>query len=353
MLSWRIVTLCLFIALKNEAALSAQQDPLDLGESDSIIIEFNQPYYLNDGWSTTADLYVFNDAQTVVGLSAGFGWDSDALVLDSVHFANAAVAGFNLFRYVYYHDDLEESNFYRLFQCSLLGHPDSGLAASAQPQLVATFYFRLNTWLPDEAACIASEMFVARSLVDPVAGEYSAAGTASACVLAGSDGDGDGVGDNSDNCPGLANADQADADSDTVGDLCDECTDTDDDGYGNPGFAANTCGVDNCPWVYNPDQADADGDDIGDVCEEGCCVGRVGDANGSGSDEPTIGDIVAIIDFLFGTMSPSSVPCLAEADVNLSGGQSPTRADITIGDISRLIDYLFITGESLGLPDCP
>ena len=35
------------------------------------------------------------------------------------------------------------------------------------------------------------------------------------------DGDGDGVADDVDNCPGVANADQADADRDGVGDLCD------------------------------------------------------------------------------------------------------------------------------------
>jgi len=44
--------------------------------------------------------------------------------------------------------------------------------------------------------------------------------------------------------------------------------------------------------------------------------------------------------------------CLAEADINQSGGVNPTCDDITIGDIAILIDYLFITGPSLGLPPC-
>jgi len=52
-----------------------------------------------------------------------------------------------------------------------------------------------------------------------------------------SDVDGDGVEDDADNCPAMANANQADADGDGVGDACD-----------------------NCPAVANPDQADADGD---------------------------------------------------------------------------------------------
>jgi hypothetical protein len=84
-----------------------------------------------------------------------------------------------------------------------------------------------------------------------------------------------------------------------------------------------------------------------------CCVARVGDANGDGSDEPTIGDVSVMIDakFLAGSCD-GLLNCLGEADVNLSGGSNPTCDDITIGDISNLVDYLFITGASLGLPDC-
>jgi len=82
----------------------------------------------------------------------------------------------------------------------------------------------------------------------------------------------------------------------------------------------------------------------------GCCVGRVGDANNSGDDEPTIGDVSTLIDLLF--ISGIPLECWAEGDINQSGGADPDRDDITIGDVSILIDYLFITGSSLGLPDC-
>ncbi len=65
------------------------------------------------------------------------------------------------------------------------------------------------------------------------------------------DGDSDEIGDNCDNCPMTANPDQYDTDLDGVGDECDECTDSDGDGYGDPGFAANTCPEDNCPDIPN------------------------------------------------------------------------------------------------------
>jgi hypothetical protein len=87
----------------------------------------------------------------------------------------------------------------------------------------------------------------------------------------------------------------------------------------------------------------------------GCCVGRVGDANNSGADEPTIGDVSVLIDALFIGGDWGIITCLAEADINQSGGPDPEggpTGDITIGDVSYLIDYLFITGTGLGLPDC-
>ncbi len=101
---------------------------------------------------------------------------------------------------------------------------------------------------------------------------------------------------------------------------------------------------------------------MGDTNEDGfddacvpltCCVGRVGDANGLGGDEPTIGDVSVIIDarFISGECD-GTVVCPAEADINQSGGVASDCNDLTIGDVSILIDYLFISGPSIGLPDC-
>lgn len=97
------------------------------------------------------------------------------------------------------------------------------------------------------------------------------------------DGDDDGVGDACDNCPNVSNADQADADGDDIGDACADDTtgqgDADGDGITN----AN----DNCPDNANADQSNADGDAHGDVCDN--CVNEPND-NQVDSDGDGVGD---------------------------------------------------------------
>ena len=98
---------------------------------------------------------------------------------------------------------------------------------------------------------------------------------------------------------------------------------------------------------------------VSEAWAEGCCLGRVGNANGEGGDEPTIGDVSLLIDgaFVSASVDPLLVPpaCIEEADINLSGlaHWPPVYDDITIGDISALIDALFITADLSLLPDCP
>ncbi|HEV8583407.1 MAG TPA: thrombospondin type 3 repeat-containing protein [Methylomirabilota bacterium] len=77
------------------------------------------------------------------------------------------------------------------------------------------------------------------------------------------DTDGDGICDDVDNCPGVANTDQKDTDGDGIGDACD-----------------------NCPNNANPTQADFDNDGIGDACDK-CPF----DANNDEDNDGVCGDV--------------------------------------------------------------
>nr|HEX4317235.1 thrombospondin type 3 repeat-containing protein [Kofleriaceae bacterium] len=85
------------------------------------------------------------------------------------------------------------------------------------------------------------------AIADTARGDAGSDGSGSAgSGGSGSDGDmdGDGVPDKQDNCPTIANPDQADEDGDKLGDVCD-----------------------NCPHLSNKDQQDSDRDGVGDVCD--------------------------------------------------------------------------------------
>jgi hypothetical protein len=82
------------------------------------------------------------------------------------------------------------------------------------------------------------------------------------------DSDADGIPDSVDNCPAVANTNQANGDSDTFGNACDNCPSTTNEGQqdlGDSDGVGDAC--DNCPTNANTDQLDTDNDGLGDVCD--------------------------------------------------------------------------------------
>ncbi len=109
-----------------------------------------------------------------------------------------------------------------------------------------------------------------------------------ACSIVDGDADGDGVSDLADDCPDVANVDQADADGDWVGDACDLCPATPDPGQGDAdgdGFG-DACDV--CPAIADPTQVDVDADGVGDACDNCASLANPdqADLDGDGLGDP-------------------------------------------------------------------
>jgi len=159
------------------------------------------------------------------------------------------------------------------------------------------------------------------------------------------DTDSDGIGDVCDNCSSIHNPDQEDYDLDGIGDSCDTCTDIDGDGYGNPGFPANTCADDNCPFAYNPDQTDSDSNGIGDACDSGCCTAPIrGNVDGDEFEEVDVADLTYLVAYLF-TGGPSP-PCPEEG--NVDGDEFE---EVNVADLTYLVAFLFTGGPAPA--NCP
>ncbi len=162
------------------------------------------------------------------------------------------------------------------------------------------------------------------------------------------DQDEDGVPDCLDNCVSVPNPDQGNADGDEFGDACDDCTDSDGDGYGNPGFANPGCSLgtsDNCPYAFNPDQLDSDLDGVGDACDTGCCVPPMrGNVDGDPGNAINIVDLTYLVNYLFVGGYPP--PCFEEGNVDGDSAEV-----INIVDVTYLVTYLFNEGPAP--PACP
>ena len=156
------------------------------------------------------------------------------------------------------------------------------------------------------------------------------------------DQDGDGVLDASDNCPSVANANQADADGDGDGDACDNCPNTANSDQANIDGDANGDACDNCSSVANSDQANADGDSVGDACD-GCpndpnktspgacgCGTPDTDANGNGVPDCNEGSSSYTANLTGGTIPNNNTTGLLKTFAVPAGAVTGALSDIRV-----------------------
>lgn len=166
--------------------------------------------------------------------------------------------------------------------------------------------------------------------------------------------DGDGIEDEFDNCPFMANFEQTDLDSDGVGDACDLCPsvpdplqenldgdalgDACDDDIDGDGVLND---ADNCPYVPNPGQTDTDGDGVGDLCDDDDDGDGVPDLDDPCPLSPETPENCAIIEGCFCTTdtdgdgfddTTDNCPGVANPELDANGKQIDTDGD-GLGDL--------------------
>ncbi|HUV30291.1 MAG TPA: FG-GAP-like repeat-containing protein [Acidobacteriota bacterium] len=113
--------------------------------------------------------------------------------------------------------------------------------------------------------------------------------------------------------------------------------------------SAYTCGDD--AWFLCAADVDNDGavdlvtvsDSKFAVLINRCCMGLTGNVDGSEAEDPDIGDLTALIDYLF--ISQQEPDCPEEG--NIDGDANGT---VDIGDLTALIRYLFIDATAIPAP---
>ena len=144
----------------------------------------------------------------------------------------------------------------------------------------------------------------------------------------GEDSDLDGIHNVCDNCPYVANANQADTDGDGIGDRCDNCYLVPNADQADPDHDLRGSACDNCPNNNNPLQDDADGDRVGDVCDN--CP-TVSNPTQSDFDHDGVGDACDLNDgliYVLGTDDKNRVEWQRES--------GPTAWNVYEGDLDVL-----------------
>jgi hypothetical protein len=161
----------LFVMLLALAALtvsaSAQQDPNDPGNPDSVNIRFTLTPDVANGDSTVAFSVQFVVDQATLQVSGGYQWDFEPLLLDSCIWTTEATTIFSFGRIFWANNNRDSTNFYNRFQVT--GFTFSGFNA---PLDVCTFYGHVSSWAEGDTIRISPHPFVARAFTLPSNDEY-------------------------------------------------------------------------------------------------------------------------------------------------------------------------------------
>jgi hypothetical protein len=162
----KVKVLVLLLALMALAVTaSAQKDPLDPGEADSVLLVWSDLPDLQNGDSTVfLDVIVVNDE--VVGSMGGYyKWTPEELDLTLGAFTDDGQLAFDFSRLVYYKNRLDSSNRAQKFQCTGFTG-SSGLSAGRTH--IARYTFKLTVGVDSLMADTSGTQFSFVTLVGSI-----------------------------------------------------------------------------------------------------------------------------------------------------------------------------------------
>ncbi|MBD3258396.1 hypothetical protein GF377_08170 [candidate division GN15 bacterium] len=155
-----LVTACLLLAGAAGAFGQVPQDSLDLGEADTITVEFPViPDATTNQLQLQMTLYFWNDVQSLGTAGLGFFWDNPNMTLDSAIVADTAAIFFNFITVVYYKNNIDSSNATQWFQFSGARSAGPGLEPSLTRKTIANYYWTLDSWSVNDSIVIDTLAF--------------------------------------------------------------------------------------------------------------------------------------------------------------------------------------------------
>jgi len=153
-----IVLVCLLMA--SAVSVSAQQDPNDQGEMDTLTVEFPVfPDVATGQDKLQMDLYIYNDVQGIGSMSSGFKWVNSNLQMDSSVVADISWDSWDFFVYTLRNNILDSTNIYQQFQFGAARIAGTGLPSGASRKLVGSYYFTVTGWTVNDSIVIDTTVF--------------------------------------------------------------------------------------------------------------------------------------------------------------------------------------------------
>lgn len=155
-----MLALVICLLLLSAGSLSAQQDPNDQGEMDTVVVEFPVfPDVATGEDKLQMDLYFWNDVQGLGAASMGFDWVNSNLQMDSAVVSTLADDSWDFFTYTYRNNILDSTNIYQQFQFGAARILGPGLPLGASRKLVASYYFTVSGWTVNDSIVIDTTVF--------------------------------------------------------------------------------------------------------------------------------------------------------------------------------------------------